>query len=160
MGIYTSCGIKEKQIGIISNYLNRSCFVHLRAGSLPPFVLKSDFHTILNLSVPFPIVYSAIERETEEDFVNTFCESLRSRLLLKNECGIVSADVQCSGTISFVLKRAAYVCDDLVPLSFNLDVCYVDGESVEEVKNGVIERVKDLFHQTMTMNYGSGCSLW
>ena len=115
---------------------------------------------MLNLSIPFPIVYSAIERETEEDFVNTFCESLRSRLLLKNEFGIVSASAQCCGAISFVLKRATYVCDDLVPLSFNLDVCYVDGESVEEVKSSVIERVKDLFHQTMTMNYGSGCSLW
>ena len=152
--------MKEKQINRILDFLNRRCFVHLQAGSLPPFVLKSDFHTILNLSIPFPIVYSAIEREREEDFVNTFCESLRSRLLLKNECGIVSTSAQCCGTISFVLKRAVYACDDLVPLSFNLDVCYVDGESVEEVKSGVIERVKDLFHQTMTMNYGSGCSLW
>lgn len=152
--------MKEESISRILSFLNRSCFVHLRAGSLPPFGLKSEFHTMLNLSIPFPIVYSAIERETEEDFVNAFCESLRSRLLLKNESGIVSASAQCCGAISFVLKRATYVCDDLVPLSFNLDVCYVDGESVEEVKSSVIERVKDLFHQTMTMNYGSGCSLW
>lgn len=115
---------------------------------------------MVNLSIPFPIVYCAIEREAEEDFVDTFCESLRSRLLLKNEYGILSGNAECSGAISFVLKRASSVCDDLVPLSFNLDVCYVDGESVEEVKTGVIERVKDLFHETMTMNYGSGCSLW
>ena len=59
----------------------------------------------MNLSIPFPIVYSAIERETEEDFVNAFCESLRSRLLLKNEFGIVSASAPCCGAISFVLKH-------------------------------------------------------
>ena len=83
----------------------------------------------MNLSIPFPIVYSAIERETEEDFVNAFCESLRSRLLLKNEFGIVSASAPCCGAISFVLKRATYVCDDLVPLSFNVMVSSPDASA-------------------------------
>lgn len=135
-------------------------FVHLRAGLLPVFVIKSDFHAMMNLSIPFPIKYSAIHSEVEEDFVSTFCESLKSRLVLRNESGILSDTAFCSGTISLVLKRAAYACDDLVPLCFTLDVCYVEGESVEEVKTGVIEGLRNLFHQTITLNYRSGCSLW
>lgn len=135
-------------------------FVHLRSGMLPSFVIKSDAHTMIDLLVPFPVLYNEIQTELEEDFVNMFCESLRNRLQLKNENGILSDTDHCSGSLSFVLRRGVQSCDDVVPLSFNLDICYIIGESVQEVKSGVIECLKNLFHQTITMNYRSGCSLW
>ena len=160
MGLYSSVTTSEEFVEWLFLELHSTCYVQLQAHCLPPLAVRREFHTAVRISVPFPIRYEDIRGQREEDLIATFCASVGSRLCVCGEEGVLRDSDCCPAAFSLLLRRAAFQCDDLVPIAFELDICCVEGESVGEMKEGVRECLERLFRQTITLSDRSGCSLW